>query len=129
MLSFLAEHNRRVEVYLQFDGFRRETYLHHRNADLRAMKQRAIQRLSDAGIFTTLTMTTSLGVNDDEIGDVVLYALETPAGSRGHCNTSASFSDGDSPSRVCRGRRLRECAALSRSSWVSRLMSVPLGKY
>ena len=51
------------------------------------------------------------------------------AGSRGHCNTSASFSDGVIPLRVCRGRPLSECAALSRSVWVSRLMSVPLGKY
>ena len=29
-----------------------------------------MRRLSQAGVFTTLTMTTSLGVNDDEIGDV-----------------------------------------------------------
>jgi len=78
LLSFLAVHNRRVEVYLQFDGFRRETYLHHRNADLGAMKQRALARLSGAGIFTTLTMTAALEINDDEIGDVVLHALETP---------------------------------------------------
>ncbi len=78
MLSFLASHNRRVEVYLQFDGFKRETYLHHRNADLRAMKQRAVHRLSGAGVFTTLTMTAALGVNDDEIGDVIRYVLDTP---------------------------------------------------
>ena len=51
------------------------------------------------------------------------------AGSRGHCNTSASFCDGVIPSRVCRGRPLSECEAWSRSAWVSRLMPVPLGKY
>jgi hypothetical protein len=78
LLDLLATHRDRVEVYLQFDGFKRETYLHHRAADLRKIKQRAVERLSDAGIFTTLTMTTALDVNDDEIGDVVLYALETP---------------------------------------------------
>jgi pyruvate-formate lyase-activating enzyme len=78
LLEALRRHNRRVEVYLQFDGFRRETHLHHRNADLRAMKRRAVERLSEAGVFTTLTMTASLGVNDDEIGDVVRYALEMP---------------------------------------------------
>lgn len=78
MLEFLAERNRRVEIYLQFDGFEKSSYLHHRNADLRTMKRRAVQRLSDAGIFTTLTMTCSLGVNDGEIGAVVLHALETP---------------------------------------------------
>ena len=78
LLEALRRHNRRVEVYLQFDGFRRETYLHHRNADLRAMKQSAVERLSGVGVFTTLTMTASLGVNDDEIGDVIQYSLETP---------------------------------------------------
>jgi hypothetical protein len=29
-------------------------------------------------VFTTLTMTVALGVNDDEIGDVVRFALDTP---------------------------------------------------
>lgn len=78
LLGLIAEHRDRVEVYLQFDGFKRETYLHHRAADLRSMKERVITRLSEAGVFTTLTMTAALGVNDDEIGDVVLHALETP---------------------------------------------------
>ncbi|MGH8927352.1 MAG: radical SAM protein [Acidimicrobiia bacterium] len=78
LVEYLGQHHDRVEVYLQFDGFRKETYLHHRNADLRAMKERAVRRLSEAGVFTTLTMTASLGVNDDEIGDVVNYALEVP---------------------------------------------------
>ncbi|MFQ5968019.1 MAG: radical SAM protein [Acidimicrobiia bacterium] len=77
LLDLLARHKDRVEVYLQFDGFRKETYLHHRNADLRSLKERAINRLSDAGIFTTLTMTAALGVNDDEIGAVVMKGLET----------------------------------------------------
>jgi uncharacterized radical SAM superfamily Fe-S cluster-containing enzyme len=78
LLEFFARHNARVEVYLQFDGFRRETHRHHRGADLRAVKRRAVERLSGAGVFTTLTMTASLGVNDDEIGDVVRYGIETP---------------------------------------------------
>jgi hypothetical protein len=78
LLAFLETHHRQIEVYLQFDGFRLETHRHHRGADLRRIKQRAVERLSQAGIFTTLTMTAALGVNDDEIGDVLLYALETP---------------------------------------------------
>jgi hypothetical protein len=78
LLDLFRSHRDRVEIYLQFDGFRKETYLHHRAADLRALKERALHRLSDAGVFTTLTMTAALGVNDDEIGQVVLAALETP---------------------------------------------------
>jgi uncharacterized radical SAM superfamily Fe-S cluster-containing enzyme len=77
-LRLLEKHNRRVEIYLQFDGFRLETHRAHRGADLRRIKADAVRRLSDAGVFTTLTMTASLGVNDDEIGDVVRLALDTP---------------------------------------------------
>jgi uncharacterized radical SAM superfamily Fe-S cluster-containing enzyme len=78
LLAYLKRHRKRIEVYLQFDGFRLETHRHHRGADLRRIKSLAIERLSAAGVFTTLTMTASLGVNDDEIGDVVLHALATP---------------------------------------------------
>ena len=78
LLRLLERHNRRVEVYLQHDGFRRETHLAHRGADLRRVKADAVRRLSEAGVFTTLTMTAALGVNDDEIGDVVRLALDTP---------------------------------------------------
>jgi uncharacterized radical SAM superfamily Fe-S cluster-containing enzyme len=78
LLDFLTRHNQRVEIYLQFDGFKLETHRYHRNADLRRVKQQAVERLSASGIFCTLTMTAALGVNDDEIGDVVRYGLETP---------------------------------------------------
>jgi len=78
LLDFLTRHNDRIEIYLQFDGFKPETHRHHRNADLRRVKREALERLSGAGIFTTLTMTAALGVNDDEIGAVVRYGLDTP---------------------------------------------------
>jgi 7,8-dihydro-6-hydroxymethylpterin dimethyltransferase len=78
LMAFLAGHRERIEIYLQFDGFKESTHRHHRAADLRRIKERAVARLSEAEVFTTLTMTAALGVNDDEIGDVVLHALETP---------------------------------------------------
>jgi uncharacterized radical SAM superfamily Fe-S cluster-containing enzyme len=78
LMAYLERHRKRIEIYLQFDGFRLETHRYHRGADLRRIKQEAVERLSKAGVFTTLTMTATLGVNDDEIGDVLLYALETP---------------------------------------------------
>jgi uncharacterized radical SAM superfamily Fe-S cluster-containing enzyme len=78
LMSFLAEHRERIEIYLQFDGFKGSTHRRHRAADLRRIKERAVGRLSEAEVFTTLTMTAALGVNDDEIGAVVLHALETP---------------------------------------------------
>jgi hypothetical protein len=78
LLSLLERHRERVEVYLQYDGPSRETSVHHRGGDLTRIKDAAISRLSAAGVFTTLTMTAALGVNDGEIGDVVMRALETP---------------------------------------------------
>ena len=78
LLDLLAEHRERVEVYLQYDGVSERAVRHHRGADLRRLKEQAIDRLSARGIFTTLTMTAALGVNDDEIGGVVKRALDTP---------------------------------------------------
>jgi len=78
LLSLLATHRDRVEVYLQYDGESAAASAHHRGADLRRFKDAAIERLSGAGIFTTLTMTAALGVNDHEIGQVILRALKSP---------------------------------------------------
>jgi uncharacterized radical SAM superfamily Fe-S cluster-containing enzyme len=78
LLALLERHRERVEVYLQYDGSSAEASTHHRGADIRRFKERALERLSGAGIFTTLTMTAALGVNDDEIGHVLKRALDTP---------------------------------------------------
>ena len=77
-VALLAKHRERVEIYLQYDGESAEASSYHRGADIRRFKERAIERLSAAGVFTTLTMTATLGVNDDEIGHVVKRALDTP---------------------------------------------------
>jgi len=77
LLAELASLRDRVEVYLQFDGFELETHLYHRGEDLRAVKEAAIGRLTDAGIFTTLTMVVAAGVNEHEIGRVADYAFAT----------------------------------------------------
>ncbi len=78
LLALLTRHRERVEVYLQYDGESAEASTYHRGADIRRFKERALERLSGAGVFTTLTMTAALGVNDDEIGVVVKRALDTP---------------------------------------------------
>jgi uncharacterized radical SAM superfamily Fe-S cluster-containing enzyme len=78
LLDLLTAHRDRVEVYLQFDGVSERAARHHRGADLRRIKDTAIERLSSRGIFTTLTATVALGVNDGEIGAVIRRALETP---------------------------------------------------
>jgi uncharacterized radical SAM superfamily Fe-S cluster-containing enzyme len=76
-LQALHDLRDRVEVYLQFDGFDLQTHLFHRGEDLREVKQRAIERLTDARVFTTLTMVVAEGVNDHEIGRVAEFAFDT----------------------------------------------------
>ena len=78
LLDLLASHRERVEVYLQYDGASAAASRHHRGADLTRLKESAVDRLSERGIFTTLTMTAALGANDGEIGAVVKRALDTP---------------------------------------------------
>ena len=76
-MSELARLRDRVEVYLQFDGFRPETYLFHRGQDLTELKAEVIRRLTEARIFTTLAVAVAKGVNDDETGAIVDYAFST----------------------------------------------------
>ena len=78
LVELLKAHRDRLEVYLQYDGPSAEASRHHRGADLTRFKEAAIARLSAAGVFTTLVMTAALGVNDGDIGAVVLKALDTP---------------------------------------------------
>ncbi|OKH66123.1 radical SAM protein [Mycobacterium sp. SWH-M5] len=78
LLDLLTRHRERVEVYLQYDGLSAEAHRHHRGGDLGRVKSRALRRLSEREIFTTLVMTAALGVNDHEIGAMVRLALDTP---------------------------------------------------
>ncbi|HTD35057.1 MAG TPA: radical SAM protein [Candidatus Elarobacter sp.] len=78
--AFLAAVERlrdRVEVYLQYDGERAEAHRVLRGTDLRAIKRRAIERLSSARVFTTLVATVS-SVNADDVGAVLDTAFSTP---------------------------------------------------
>jgi uncharacterized radical SAM superfamily Fe-S cluster-containing enzyme len=94
LLELLAAHRDRVEVYLQYDGPSAATSRHHRGADLSRLKESAVDRLSERGVFVTLTMTAALGVNDGEIGAVVKRALDTPY--VGGVNVQPQFASGRS---------------------------------
>jgi uncharacterized radical SAM superfamily Fe-S cluster-containing enzyme len=76
-LEKIAAHKERVEVYLQYDGQRRSTHERLRGADLTELKARAIARLSQARVFTTLAMTVDKE-NADQIGEVLDTAFATP---------------------------------------------------
>lgn len=70
------------EVYLQFDGFTEKAQTMLRGRDLRAQKELAVRRLTEAGIPVTLVATIQRGVNDDEVGAILRYGMKTP-GVRG----------------------------------------------
>lgn len=72
----IAAYKHRIEVYLQFDGFRESTYESLRGEPLAAVKQQAVEALGRAGIRVILVTTVQPGVNDDEIGAIVKYGLE-----------------------------------------------------
>ncbi|OYW18067.1 MAG: molybdenum cofactor biosynthesis protein MoaA, partial [Planctomycetales bacterium 12-60-4] len=72
----LAEHRKRIEVYLQFDGLRDSTYQALRGEPLAKLKQTAVEKLGKAGIRTILVTTLQAGVNGDEIGDIVRFGLD-----------------------------------------------------
>ncbi|MDP9019149.1 MAG: radical SAM protein, partial [Candidatus Eremiobacteraeota bacterium] len=76
-LTFLASHRERVEVYLQYDGQRASTQLHLRGEDLTQLKRRAVERLSEARLFSTLVMTVTKA-NEDQIGEVLDTAFDVP---------------------------------------------------
>jgi len=77
-VSRLAEYKEDFEVYLQFDSFEREPLMALRGADLRRVREQAIERLNRHNISTNLVVTLKKGLNDHEIGKVVDYALQQP---------------------------------------------------
>ncbi|MCA9533997.1 MAG: radical SAM protein, partial [Myxococcales bacterium] len=70
----LAEYMPRFELYLQFDSLQRDALLTLRGADLRAVREEALDRLDALDVSTTLVVTLRKGVNDHEVGDILAYA-------------------------------------------------------
>lgn len=63
------------EVYLQFDSLQRDALMALRGADLTRVRIEALEALERNNISTTLVVTLKKGVNDDEIADIVRFAL------------------------------------------------------
>jgi len=74
----LATYAPRFEVYLQFDSFERDALMTLRGADLRSVREQALENLNRVGLSTTLVMVVAQGVNDGEIGKVVEFAARQP---------------------------------------------------
>jgi hypothetical protein len=62
-------------IYLQFDGLTQAVYTQIRGADLLNTKLQAIEYCRAAGVQVVLAMTIIWGVNHNQIGDVLDFAL------------------------------------------------------
>jgi uncharacterized radical SAM superfamily Fe-S cluster-containing enzyme len=71
----LAERRRGVEVYLQFDSLERDALMAIRGADLRRIRQEALENLEKHNISTTLVCVVKKGVNDSEMAPIIRHAL------------------------------------------------------
>ena len=75
LLETLAAHRDRVELFFSFSSFRPDVQARLYGKDLIAVKQKALRRAQEKGLFVTLVATLERGVNDNEIGDLYRYAL------------------------------------------------------
>jgi 7,8-dihydro-6-hydroxymethylpterin dimethyltransferase len=71
----LASYMPDFEVYLQFDSFERDPLVALRGADLRPIRERALEHLNERDISTTLVVTLKKGLNDGELGRIIDFAL------------------------------------------------------
>jgi uncharacterized radical SAM superfamily Fe-S cluster-containing enzyme len=74
----LAEYKPNFEVYLQFDSLDAGPQRALRGADLVEVRARALERLNEHGISTTLVVTLKKGLNDDQVGAIIDYAVAQP---------------------------------------------------
>ncbi len=74
----LAEYQPGFEIYLQFDSFDPEPLIALRGVDLRDIRMRALERLNEYNVSTTLVVTLKKGLNDGEIGRIIEFALQQP---------------------------------------------------
>jgi uncharacterized radical SAM superfamily Fe-S cluster-containing enzyme len=63
-------------VYLQFDGIGNEANSHRKVGNLFDVKLHAIQNLAAAGIDVVLVVTVVNGMNNDQVGPIVQFAID-----------------------------------------------------
>jgi hypothetical protein len=72
----LASYQPDFEIYLQFDSFRESVLEQMRGAQLTKIREQALAHLNELNLSTTLVVTLQKGLNDDEIGAIIDYALQ-----------------------------------------------------
>lgn len=72
----LAQFKPGFEVYLQFDSLRPSALRTLRGADLTRVRLEALEHLERQGLATTLVVVVKRGVNEDELGEIIEFALQ-----------------------------------------------------
>jgi len=72
----LATYAPDFEIYLQFDSFKPNALEMLRGKDLTEIRMKALEHLNALNLSTTLVVTLQQGVNDDEIGKIIEFALQ-----------------------------------------------------
>jgi 7,8-dihydro-6-hydroxymethylpterin dimethyltransferase len=65
-------------AYLQFDGIGNDANSHRRIGNLFDVKLRAIENMHEAGIEIILVTTLVNGVNNDQVGPIIRFAMDNP---------------------------------------------------
>ena len=64
------------EIYLQWDSFKETALTKLRGKDLTECRMKALEHLNEYNLSTTLVVTLQKGLNDDEIGEIIEFALK-----------------------------------------------------
>ncbi|QES90728.1 radical SAM protein [Rhizosphaericola mali] len=72
----LATYMPDFEIYLQFDSFKPEVLEKLRGKDLTDIRVKALEKLNELNLSTTLVVTMQAGLNDDECGKIIEFALK-----------------------------------------------------
>ena len=72
----LATYMPDFEIYLQFDSFKPHVLQAMRGKDLTDVRRKALEHLNELNLATTLVITVQKNMNDDEIGEIIEFALK-----------------------------------------------------
>ncbi len=98
-------------AYLQFDGIGNDANSHRKIGNLFDVKLRAINNLHEAGVEIVLVTTLINGVNNDQVGPIVEFAMNNPGKIAFVAFQPVSFTGRDE--EITDNRRMRQRYTLS----------------
>lgn len=72
----LSQYMPNFEIYLQFDSLKTEPLQELRGINLLNIRKKALEHLNEYNISTTLVVTLKKGLNDQEIGEIIDFAVQ-----------------------------------------------------